>query len=71
MLVFGDLQPEDVFDLVTAMCDFILQYTDATPCAFPEQCGNYLEHNLRLAQYYAAKYQTALLQDRRMTYPEN
>ena len=70
LLMFGDLNPEDVFDLVIDMCDFILAYEGEIPGAAPEQCGNYSEQNLNMAKFYIGKYREALLKDRRFTYPE-
>ena len=70
LLMFGDLNPEDVFDLVIDMCDFILAYEGEIPGAAPEQCGNYSEQNLNMAKFYIGKYRESLQKDRRFIYPE-
>ena len=69
LVMFGDLDPEDVYDLVLEMCDFILDYEGEIPGARPEQCGNWSEQNLSMAKYYIKKYRDALVNDRRFTYP--
>lgn len=70
LLMFGDLEPEDVYDLVVSMCDFILDYEGEIPGARPEQCGNYSEQNLAMAKYYIKRYRLELTQNKRFTYPE-
>lgn len=70
LVMFGDLNSEDIWDLVIALCDFIIDYNGEIPGAKPEQCGNYSEQNLNMAKFYIQKYRDALLQDRRFVYPE-
>lgn len=70
LVMFGDLDPEDIFDLVTDMCGFILSYEGDIPGAEPEQCGNYSEQNLNMARYYIRKYRDELVEYKRFTYPE-
>ncbi len=70
LLMFGDLNSEDVFDMVVEMCDFILEYTGEIPGAQPEQCGNYSEQNLNMAKYYIKKYRNDLIENKRFVYPE-
>ena len=70
LLLFGDLNPEDVFDLVVELCDFILEYSGEIPGAQPEQCGNYSEQNLNMAKYYIKRYKADLIQNKRFVYPE-
>lgn len=69
LLLFGDLESADVFELVLAMCGFILDFEGEIPGARPEQCGNYSEQNLPMAKYYIARYRQELLDHRRFTYP--
>ncbi len=69
LVMFGDLDPEDVYDLVLEMCDFILDYEGEIPGARPEQCGNWSEQNLPMAKYYIKKYRDTLVNDRRFAYP--
>lgn len=70
LVMFGDLNPEDVFSLVVEMCDFILGFEGEIPGAAPEQCGNYSEQNLNMAKYYIRKYRDELTEKRRFVYPE-
>ncbi|MBQ7901851.1 MAG: S-ribosylhomocysteine lyase [Clostridia bacterium] len=68
LVMFGDLIPEDVFDLIVDMCDFALGFEGEIPGAAAEQCGNYLEQNLNMAKFYIAKYKKALVENRRFVY---
>ncbi|MCD8348166.1 MAG: S-ribosylhomocysteine lyase [Lachnospiraceae bacterium] len=70
LVLFGDLNSEDIFDLVIDMCDFILGYEGEIPGAQPDQCGNYSEQNLNMAKYYIKKYRNELIRNRRFVYPE-
>lgn len=70
LVMFGDLCSEDIFPLVTDMCDFILNYGGEIPGATPMECGNYSEQNLNMAKYYIGKYRESLIKDRRFTYSE-
>lgn len=68
LVMFGQLTPEEIEPVVTGMCDFILSYTGQVPGAQPEQCGNYLDHNLSMAQFYIRRYREQL-SHRRFSYP--
>lgn len=70
IVLFGDLNPEDVYDLVMKMCEFIIGYEGEIPGARPEECGNYSEQNLPMAQYYIRRYRDELRKNRRFVYPE-
>lgn len=70
IVMFGDLNSEDIFDLVVDMCDFIIGYEGEIPGAKPEQCGNYSEQNLNMAKHYIFNYRRELKESRRFTYPE-
>ena len=70
LVVFGDLTSEEVFPIVSDMCNFILSYEGEIPGATPAECGNYSEQNLSMAKYYIKKYKDCLVRDRRFTYPE-
>ena len=60
LVMFGDLESEDVLGLVKDMCEYILGFEGDIPGARPDQCGNYLEQNLAMAKYYVAEYLDAL-----------
>ena len=70
LVMFGDLTSNEVFPLVTAMCDFIIGYEGEIPGARPEECGNYSEQNLNMAKYYIRKYREELTANKRFTYPQ-
>ncbi len=69
LVMFGDLISKDIFDLVTEMCDFIIDYEGNIPGATPIECGNYSEQNLSMAKYYIKKYKQDLETNQRFTYP--
>ena len=69
ILMFGDLNPEDIYDFVVDMCDFIIDYEGEIPGAAPEQCGNYSEQNLDMAKFYIKKYKKELTENKRFIYP--
>lgn len=69
IVLFGDLESEDIYSLVLEMCDFITAFEGEIPGAKAEQCGNYLEQNLDMAKYYIAKYKKELEENKRFTYP--
>ena len=69
ILMFGDLNPEDIYDFVIEMCDFIINYQGEIPGAAPEQCGNYSEQNMEMAKYYIKKYKKELTENKRFIYP--
>lgn len=68
VVMFGDLNPEDIFDLIVSMCDFVLDFEGDIPGAAPEQCGNYSEQNLAMAKYYVNKYKNELVTNKRFVY---
>ena len=69
ILMFGDLNPEDIYDFIIEMCDFIINYQGEIPGAAPEQCGNYSEQNMEMAKYYIKKYKKELTENKRFIYP--
>lgn len=68
LLMFGDLNSEDVYDIIVKMCDFILSFEGEIPGAKPEECGNYSEQNLNMAKYYIKKYKTVLVNNKSFEY---
>ena len=70
LVMFGNLDSEDIYDLVMDLCDFIIGFEGEIPGAAPEQCGNYQEQNLDIAKYYIRKYRDSLKKDRNLVYPE-
>ncbi len=72
LLLKGDLSSRDVKGLVTDCFRFIRDYRGEVPGACAKDCGNYLDMNLNMANYWGAKY-AALLEnagDENLVYPE-
>ena len=72
LLLAGDLESEDVLDLVRKCFRFIADYQGDIPGASAKDCGNYLDLNLSMANYWAKRY-SALLEKipaDRLKYPE-
>ncbi len=73
MVLAGDLTSKDVVDLVTRIYKFMADFEGDVPGASPKDCGNYLDMNLNMAKYLAAKYVKEVLtniKEDRLVYPE-
>lgn len=69
----GDLESEDIVDVIKRMCEFILSFEGKVPGASPRDCGNYLDMNLGMAKYYVKKYYEEAVKGitpERMVYPD-
>lgn len=74
LLMRGDLQPSDILDLMRRTFAFIATYEGEIPGAAPQDCGNYLLHDLPMARYEASKYLHEVLEhmtEDNMNYPVN
>lgn len=60
LLLSGDLQSEDVLPLVADTFRFIRDFSGEIPGASAKDCGNYLDMNLPMAQFYARRYVSVL-----------
>lgn len=72
LLLTGDYESEDIVDLVKACFAFVRDFRDEVPGASAKDCGNYLDMNLPMANYWGGKY-AALLENigpERLYYPE-
>ena len=72
-LVQGDLQPQDMLQLMTDTFKFISEYDGEIPGATANDCGNYMLHNLPMAKWEAKKYLVEVLEnmtEANMHYPE-
>ena len=72
LLLAGDLESEQIVPLVKNCFEFVRDYQGEIPGASAKDCGNYLDLNLPMANYWGRKY-AALLEniDRtRLVYPE-
>ena len=72
LLLTGDYTSKDVVPLVLDCFRFIRDYRGEVPGASPKDCGNYLDMNLSMANYWGRKYATLLenIDDSRLVYPE-
>ena len=68
----GDLTSREVLPLVTDCFRFIRDFRGEVPGAHPRDCGNYLDMNLPMANYWGARYSQLLetIDDSRLVYPE-
>ena len=72
LLLAGDLQSRDIVALVRDCFRFIADFSGEVPGASARDCGNYLDMNLPMANYWGKKY-AALLENithDRLVYPE-
>lgn len=75
LLLSGDYESSDIVELLKEMFVFIRDFKDEVPGASPKDCGNYLDMNLGMAKYLAAKYLKVLTHidefpESRLVYPE-
>lgn len=73
LILAGDYESRDIVPLMTEMYEFICDYKDEVPGASPMDCGNYLDMNLPMANYLAARYLDNVLygiDDSRLIYPD-
>ena len=56
LLLTGDYTSKDVVPLVLDCFRFIRDYRGEVPGASPKDCGNYLDMNLSMANYWGRKY---------------
>lgn len=72
LLLAGDYSSRDVLPLVLSCFRFIAAFQGEVPGASARDCGNYLDMNLSMANYWGRRY-AALLEnigDDRLVYPE-
>ena len=70
IVMFGDLNSDDILPLVLEMCDFIIGFEGDIPGASAIECGNYLEQNLAMAKFYIERYKTRLIENRNFEYKD-
>ena len=75
LLLAGDYESRQMLPLVTEMYEFIAAYEGEIPGASPMDCGNYLDMNLPMANYWARRYLKVLknidsFPESRLTYPQ-
>ncbi len=72
LLLAGEYTSCDVLPLVTECFHFIRDFTGEVPGASAKDCGNYLDMNLPMANYWGRKYVQLLenINMSRLVYPE-
>ena len=72
LLLTGDHISRDVVTLVRDCFRFIETFTGEVPGASAKDCGNYLDMNLPMANYWGKRYADLLenIDDSRLVYPE-
>ena len=72
LLLAGDYCSRDVLKLVSDCFWFISNFTGEVPGASAKDCGNYLDMNLPMANYWGRRYASLLetIDDTRLVYPE-
>ena len=72
LLLAGDLSSADIVPLVRECFAFIRDFRGEVPGASARDCGNYLDMNLPMANYWGAKYAALLekITEDRLVYPE-
>ncbi len=70
LLLAGDYESADILPLLRELFAFIRDYKGNVPGASAIECGNYLDMNLPMANYYGKKYLEVLenITPERMTY---
>ena len=72
LLLAGSVTSAEVLPLVTDCFRFIRDYRGQVPGASPKDCGNYLDMNLSMANYWADRYVSVLenITPDRLHYPD-
>lgn len=72
LLLAGDYESADILPLLRELFAFIRDYKDEVPGASAIACGNYLDMNLPMANYYGERFLQVLenITEDRMKYPE-
>lgn len=72
LLLSGDYESGDIVPLVLDCFRFIRDYRGEVPGACAKDCGNYLDMNLPMANYWGGKYAALLenIDETRLVYPK-
>jgi len=72
LLLAGDYESRDVVELVLNCFRFVRDFRGEVPGASAKDCGNYLDMNLPMANYWGARYASLLesIDESRLVYPE-
>ena len=69
----GDLESKDIVELMRRTFRFVAEYEGEIPGAAPQDCGNYLLHDLPMARYESKKFLEEVLdniKEENLHYPE-
>lgn len=73
LVLAGDYESRDILPLMKEMFAFIRDWKEAVPGTSAKDCGNYLDMNLNMAQYWAKRYLENVLNnatEKNLVYPE-
>lgn len=72
LLMKGDMKSEEIVKLMTDTFEFVANYDGVVPETEPQDCGNYLLHDLPMARYEAKQYLKVLknIKPENLNYPE-
>jgi S-ribosylhomocysteine lyase len=72
LLLAGDYESADILPLLRELFTIIRDYNEVVPGASAVECGNYLDMNLPMANYYGARYLELLenITPDRLVYPD-
>ncbi len=72
LLMKGDMKSEDIVKLMIDTFEFVANYDGVVPGTEPQDCGNYLLHDLPMARYEAKQYLKVLknIKLENLNYPE-
>lgn len=74
LILKGNKNSKEVFDLVKEMNEFILGFNDKVPGQDPKDCGNYMDLDLKEAKKASLEYREKFLlnpSEDQFIYPEN
>lgn len=72
LLMKGDMKSEEIVKLMIDSFEFVANYDGVVPGTEPQDCGNYLLHDLPMARYEAKQYLKVLknIKPENLNYPE-
>lgn len=72
LLLAGDYTSKNVLPLVKSCFEFVAGFQGDVPGATAKDCGNYLDMNIPMANYWGRKYSELLsnIDESRLVYPE-
>lgn len=72
LLMKGDMKSKEIVKLMIETFEFVANYDGVVPGTEPQDCGNYLLHDLPMARYEARQYLKVLknIKPENLNYPE-